>query len=151
MAITELLWGYAFTQVLLEQDDDVKVHARADADHVDYGDIGTVAYGDTGWWLVQASIVFSQIGFGCAYLIFIIHNINSMIPSISPNEVLVGCLLPLAVLANIRDLSRLGIFSLLADAANVFAYFVVFYFDFSKVEETGIQGSALNLKGGRVC
>jgi hypothetical protein len=42
-------------------------------------------------------------------------------------------MVPQVLLVNIRDMSRLGPFSLLADAANVFAYCVVFSFDYAKV------------------
>ena len=131
--------------------------------------------------MAQGSIVASQVGFCCAYLIFIINNVSSLVPSVSPNRVLLMLLLPevswelldhwmyeenmsfvtcifarcglvllpsvnemlsvdaaltvccgyhflcvslhaQVLLVNIRDLSRLGPFSLMADAANVFAY-----------------------------
>jgi len=116
-------------------------------DIMDYGDIGTVAYGNKGWWVVQISVIMSQIGFCCAYLVFISHNLDTLLP-VAPNQIVFLLIIPLMVLANIRDLSGLAIFSLIADAANIFAYFVVFYFDFSEVEKNGdIKGNAFNFDG----
>ena len=63
-----------------------------------------VAFGNRGWWAVQMSIVSSQIGFCCAYIIFIMHNASTLI-DVSPNEILVLLIGPLMFLANIRDLS----------------------------------------------
>jgi len=105
-----------------------------------------VAFGNRGWWAVQMSIVSSQIGFCCAYIIFIMHNASTLI-DVSPNEILVLLIGPLMFLANIRDLSGLAVFSLFANAVNIFAYCVVFTFDFSRVEHDGLQGKAVTVDG----
>jgi hypothetical protein len=43
-----------------------------------------------------------------------------------------------------------GIFSLMADFANLLAFLIVFWFDFSAIKEHhGTEGSAINLKGVR--
>ena len=60
----------------------------------DYGDIAAEAAGRPGWWMAQGSIVASQVGFCCAYLIFIVNNVSSLLPTISPNRVLLMLLLP---------------------------------------------------------
>eukprot|EP00039_Didymoeca_costata_P004251 m.72225 g.72225 ORF g.72225 m.72225 type:complete len:431 (+) comp12311_c0_seq2:357-1649(+) len=116
-------------------------------DTMDYGDVSEFAFGIKGWWLVQISIILSQLGFCCAYLIFIRENLHNLIPKISVNDGLLGCLIPLTFLCNIRDLSELGVFSLLADFANLLAYSVVFWFDYSQVEKNGPQGKAMNFSG----
>ena len=104
-------------------------------------------FGARGWWIIQSSIVLSQIGFACAYLIFIRENIHSLFAHISTNSALASCLFLLVFLANVRDLSGLGIFSLFADFANLLAYSVVFWFDASTVEEDGMKGNALSFDG----
>ena len=43
--------------------------------------------------------------------------------------------------------TRLGVFSLMADFANLLAYCVVFFFDFSNIEAHGVSGKASNLVG----
>eukprot|EP00051_Salpingoeca_urceolata_P002178 m.47883 g.47883 ORF g.47883 m.47883 type:complete len:413 (+) comp11953_c0_seq1:316-1554(+) len=98
---------------------------------IDYGDLARGVFGDRGWWAVQACIVLSQIGFCCAYLIFISQNLHTLLPSVSTSGFLALSLVPLVFLCNIRDLSKLGVFSLTADCATLFAFGVVFYFDFS--------------------
>jgi len=114
---------------------------------LDYGDLAYGAFGKPGWWVVQVSIVLSQVGFCCAYLIFIKENLISIIPSMTATKALVGCLIPLMALVNIRDLSELGVFSLMADFANILAYCEVFFFDFSNIEAHGATGKASNLVG----
>jgi hypothetical protein len=47
------------------------------------------------------------------YLIFIQQNVHNMVPTISKGKALIGCLLPMCYLVNIRTLSDLGIFSLM--------------------------------------
>ena len=56
-------------------------------------------------------------------------------------------LIPQLFLTNIRDLAGLGLFSLLADCANILAYSVVFWFDFEEIEESGPRGKALSISG----
>ncbi|EGD75796.1 hypothetical protein PTSG_07915 [Salpingoeca rosetta] len=114
---------------------------------IDFGDLAQRTYGNTGWWTVQASIVLSQIGFCCAYLIFITQNLQSLIGGLSANTYLLGIMVPQLALAIIRDLKGLSIFSLMADAANVFAYCVVFFFDFEHIEKVGSHAKAIKLSG----
>lgn len=70
-------------------------------DHLlDYGDLAYGAFGKPGWWVVQISIVLSQVGFCCAYLIFITENLLSMVPSLTNTKALAGCVIPLMVRCN---------------------------------------------------
>jgi proton-coupled amino acid transporter len=48
--------------------------------HVDYGEIGFVTFGSIGKFVVDMSIIITQLGFNCAYLIFISENIYSVLP-----------------------------------------------------------------------
>lgn len=124
----------------------IRKSTELNPDTMDYGDVGRAALGNPGFWVVQIAIVVSQIGICCAYLIFITHNVGNIL-GVSANEILFAALFPVAFLANIRDLSGLAMFSLIANTTTIFAYFVVFFFDFSKVEEAGLHGSAINLEG----
>lgn len=96
---------------------------------IDYGDIGERALGKPGKVVVEIMIVVSQIGFCCAYLIFISENLHSIFPLLSKLVYLCTLLLPLIFLSNLRSLNHLAPFSLAADFANIFAYGIVFYFD----------------------
>lgn len=102
---------------------------HSDGQHLDYGDIGKAAMGPIGKAVVDITIVVSQIGFCCAYLIFISENLHSIYPRFSSTVYLFTLLVPLAFLSNLRSLNHLAPFSLVADFANVFAYGIVFYFD----------------------
>ncbi|XP_064404941.1 uncharacterized protein LOC135350143 [Halichondria panicea] len=96
---------------------------------IEYGDVGYAAFGAVGKAFVDILIVISQIGFCCAYLIFISENLYSIFPMFPQLGILFSLLLPLALLSNLRSLNRLAPFSLFADFANIFAYGIVFYFD----------------------
>lgn len=97
--------------------------------NLDYGDVGMVALGSFGRWLVDINILISQVGFCCAYLIFISENLHSIFPQISQLVYLFSLLVPLVFLCNLRHLKHLAPFSLFADFATIFAYGIVFYFD----------------------
>ena len=73
---------------------------------------------------------FLQVGFCCGYLIFITENLSDFIPSVPKSEWLVLILPPLFFLTLIPDLSRLAVFSLLAQVSNLLAFAVVYWFDF---------------------
>ncbi|XP_048589436.1 amino acid transporter AVT3B isoform X2 [Nematostella vectensis] len=114
---------------------------------LDYGDLGYYALGSKGKAVVDASIVISQTGFSCAYLIFISENIATMTESFTKYKVLIMLLPPLSLLVNFRHLKRLAIFSLFADFANVFAYCVVFWFDFKHFDNIGSKRKVINFSG----
>eukprot|EP00055_Hartaetosiga_balthica_P011140 m.49773 g.49773 ORF g.49773 m.49773 type:complete len:195 (-) comp7467_c3_seq4:985-1569(-) len=52
--------------------------AESESPQIDYGDLASIALGPSGFWIVQASIVLSQVGFCCGYLIFISHNLFTL-------------------------------------------------------------------------
>lgn len=114
---------------------------------IDYGDLGYYAFGNSGRAIVDISIVISQIGFSCAYLIFISDTMNNIFPVLSKHQFLMSLLPPLAILVNFRHLRKLAIFSLFADFANVFAYCVVFWFDFAHFEHVQIQPQVARISG----
>ena len=71
-----------------------------------------------------------QVGFCCGYLIFITENLSAFIPSVPKGQWLLLILPPLFFLTLIPDLSRLAVFSLLAQVSNLLAFAVVYWFDF---------------------
>ena len=131
----------------IRRNDSVVQGLSIDPEDPDFGDLALVVYGKRGWWTVQVSIIASQIGFCCAYLIFISENLNTLYPQLSVGEWLLASLVPQAFLVTVRDLKGLSLFSLLADVANVFAYLVVFYFDFEAIDEEGSRAQAVKWNG----
>lgn len=163
-----------------------------DSSQVSYGTVGKMAFGKWGAFTVDAAIVISQIGFCCAYVIFLSQNISHYLAGcyeeddalMEPDEeeeitdqviqmyknittdqqqtLQQGCeivaksyqssivlvlLLPLLLLCQVRHLNRLAIFSLLADFANVFAYLIVFWFDFEHVSKVTIHPKEMDFAG----
>jgi len=99
-------------------------------ENVTYSDVGFAAFGHIGRYVIDTSILISQVGFCCAYLIFITENLTSYFPGVAKNQWLVFLLPPLFFLTLIPDLSKLAIFSLMAQVSNLLAFAVVFWFDF---------------------
>jgi len=143
---------------------------------ISYGKVGTMAFGNTGGWVVDVAIVVSQIGFCCAYIIFISQNLSHYlancfgedlenittaedpVKAVEENDceidaqkystwVVVGTTIPLIMLGQIRHLNKLAIFSLMADFANLFAYLIVFWFDFEHITKVKIHPKEMNLEG----
>ncbi|XP_058952261.2 uncharacterized protein [Pocillopora verrucosa] len=137
--------GEVTDKVMEDGVDDLLLQSAAH--EIDYGDLGFHALGNSGRALVDTSIVISQIGFSCAYLIFISDTLNNMLPVLSKHQYLMTLLPPLAVLVNFRHLKKLAIFSLFADFANVFAYCVVFWFDFAHFEKVKIHPQIARISG----
>lgn len=114
---------------------------------IDYGDVGFAAMGTMGSLLVDVSIVVSQVGFCCAYLIFISENLSSIRSDIPQLGYLFVLLVPLAFLCNIRNLNNLAYGSIFADFVNVFAYGIVFYFDFENFHLLKYHVQTFSLEG----
>nr|XP_039250430.1 amino acid transporter AVT3B-like [Styela clava] len=135
---------------------------KADNSHKEicYGDVGYEAYGRLGANVVDGSIVVSQVGFCCAYLIFITENIAQYFTSYSPEIdgehepgsnaqkiVLASLFVPLCFLCFLKHLHKLAIFSLFADFANVFAYTIVFWFDFEHAGKVRMHPKEMDIAG----
>ncbi|CAB4018470.1 Hypothetical predicted protein, partial [Paramuricea clavata] len=115
-----------------------KVKPKIGVHHdLEFGDLGYYALGKSGIVLVDGLVVLSQVGFCCAYLIFISENLTNFLPRFTRNHYLLAMVFPLIILTNVRQLKNLSIFSLFADFANIFAYCVVFWFDFENFEKIG--------------
>lgn len=92
-----------------------------------YSDVAFATFGILGRYLVEASIVLSQIGFCCAYLIFITENMTWRGLS---KKTFLTFLLPLELLLTmIPDLKSLQGTSSIANFSNIVAFLVAFYFD----------------------
>lgn len=107
--------------------------------------MGGVLYGARMRKAVLFAITLSQIGFVCAYMIFVAENLQSLVLTFSKCRVLIPMhLLILAQslafipLAMIRKIQRLSIFALIADVFIVVGLIYIFYFDISEMMVQGI-------------
>ncbi|XP_003388735.3 PREDICTED: amino acid transporter ANT1-like [Amphimedon queenslandica] len=130
-----------------QEQDELPPPAKVGITHIDYGELGFAAYGSAGKVVVDFSIIVSQIGFNCAYLIFISENFYSIFPRIPKLIYLFLLLVPLCFLCNLRHLAALAPFSLFADFANVFAYSIVFYFDLRHLHLVHSHVRSISLDG----
>ncbi|ELT99255.1 hypothetical protein CAPTEDRAFT_221555 [Capitella teleta] len=115
---------------------------------LNYGDVGFHAVGWIGRFLVDVTIIISQIGFCCAYLIFISENLSDYIAGMHLIHWLAILLPPLFLLTLLRTLNSLAVSSLFAQLSNIMAFAVVFWFDFehfSKIER--IHPKKISIKG----
>jgi len=131
-----------------ESNNNKKKKRRHSTNHsITYSDIGFAAFGITGRAIVDFSLLTSQIGFCCAYLIFISENLSTYMPSVEKNQWLVFLLPPLFLLTLIKDLSKFAIFSLFAQVSNIFAFTVVYWFDFQHLHLAQVHPKEFSLEG----
>ncbi|KAI8375654.1 transmembrane amino acid transporter protein-domain-containing protein [Choanephora cucurbitarum] len=111
-----------------------------------FGDMGGVLYGSRMRIAVLVAITLSQIGFVCAYMIFVAENLQALVLAFSKCRVLIPMhLLILAQsfafipLAMIRKIQRLSVFALIADVFIVIGLMYIFYYDFLELSTTGLM------------
>ena len=80
--------------------------------------------------LVDFAILTSQIGFCCAYLLFIVKNLETSHPDVSRKFFLAWMLPACFMFTLIRDLKKLSTWTLLAQGLQVSAFIIVVDFDF---------------------
>ena len=120
---------------------------RHSSHSITYSDIGFAAFGLTGRAVVDFALLTSQVGFCCAYLIFISKNLSTFVPSVEKNSWLLLLLPPLFCLTLIKDLSRFAVFSLFAQISNIFAFTVVYWFDFQHLHLAQVHPKEFSLEG----
>ncbi|CAI2162449.1 12244_t:CDS:2 [Funneliformis geosporum] len=106
--------------------------------------IGGALYGNWMRLAVLFSITISQIGFVCAYMIFVAKNLKSVAEQVLGIRVdlylyIIGQLFVFVPLAMIRRISRLSFTALIADAFIMFGLLYLYYFDISKLVTDGVS------------
>jgi proton-coupled amino acid transporter len=145
------LWPKESVESLLEEHDDwrqLSPHQQKFREkELDYADVAHYALGVKGKRMVEVSLVVSQVGFSCAYLIFIQENLTHYLPNVQQSMWLLLLLPALTGLCLYRNINSLSYFSIMADLANVFAYCIVFYFDFSHSTRVPMHPKTMTLQG----
>ncbi|KAI8141706.1 transmembrane amino acid transporter protein-domain-containing protein [Fennellomyces sp. T-0311] len=113
--------------------------------HASFGDMGGVLYGPKMKMAVLVAITLSQIGFVCAYMVFVAENLQSLVLAFSKCRLLLPMhLLILAQsfifipLAMIRKIQRLSVFALIADVFIVIGLLYLFYYDLKQLVVIGV-------------
>lgn len=120
---------------------------KAPGEELSYGDVAFHAMGHMGRLSVEVSIIITQIGFCCAYLIFISENLTDYIKAMKMVHWLLILLPPLGILTLLRHLSSLSISSLFAQMSNLLAFAVVFWFDFEHFNKIEIHPKKMSMRG----
>lgn len=112
-----------------------------------FGDLGQIIYGENFKHLVLGSIAISQMGFCCAYFIFVANNLRDLLLIVSncspfvqslPDWVFVLSQLPLYVpLALVRKIKNFGITSLIADVFILAGLGYIFCYDLYQIGTYG--------------
>ena len=105
-------------------------------EEIEFREVGHYAYGPIGLLMVELAIVLSQVGFCCAYLIFILEAISEFFPQFPKHYYLVVIFIPLFFLVSLSKLNSLGMFSMFANFITLFAYSIVL---FSEVEHISVN------------
>ncbi|CAO3614182.1 unnamed protein product [Cunninghamella blakesleeana] len=110
-----------------------------------FGDIGGVLYGKLVRNLVLISITLSQIGFVCAYMVFVAENLQSLVKTIYKGTVQIPIAYLIIVqiiifvpIAMIRKIQKLSSFALIADLFILLGLIYLYYFDFFTLATEGI-------------
>ncbi|KAF1950959.1 hypothetical protein CC80DRAFT_221592 [Byssothecium circinans] len=106
-----------------------------------YGELGEAIGGQRLRSLILTSIVFSQIGFVCAGMIFTADNYSSFLAAVTPSRstplsttALIGIqILLLVPMSFIRNMSKLGPAALLADVFIMIGLTYIYWYDVSSI------------------
>ncbi|OAD65868.1 hypothetical protein PHYBLDRAFT_153121 [Phycomyces blakesleeanus NRRL 1555(-)] len=111
-----------------------------------FGDMGGVLFGHKMRTAVLLAITLSQIGFVCAYMVFVAENIQALVLTYSDCRLVLPMhLLILAQsfafipLAMIRRIQRLSVFALTGDVFIVIGLAYLFFYDFKALIFTGVE------------
>ncbi|KAI9597128.1 transmembrane amino acid transporter protein-domain-containing protein [Syncephalis fuscata] len=110
-----------------------------------FGDIGGALYGPRARYAVLSSIVISQIGFCCAYTIFVAKNLRDLIMLVSDCRLIVpeiyliigqlAIYIPMALIRKIKQLSNAA---LIADVFIIFGLMYLYYYDIAVLTTVGM-------------
>ncbi|KAI7901994.1 transmembrane amino acid transporter protein-domain-containing protein [Cokeromyces recurvatus] len=112
---------------------------------VSFGDIGGVLFGKGMRFAVLFAITVSQIGFVCAYMVFVAQNVQALIESVSQCDLRISLsylilaqILIFVPLAMIRKIQKLSSFALIADLFILIGLVYLYYYDFLTLSSQGI-------------
>ncbi|KAJ9085204.1 hypothetical protein DSO57_1016189 [Entomophthora muscae] len=109
-----------------------------------FGDIGKRLYGPYARYAVLGSIVFSQLGFCCAYTIFVAKNMRELVVTVtncninlSEGTYIFGQLLVYIPMALVRKIKYFSIAALVADVFILAGLGYIYYFDITTLATAG--------------
>ncbi|KAI8339693.1 transmembrane amino acid transporter protein-domain-containing protein [Chlamydoabsidia padenii] len=114
-----------------------------------FGDIGGILFGKYMRMAVLIAITFSQVGFVCAYMVFVAQNTQSLIETVSQCEIqvplsylIIGQMAIFVPLAMIRKIQKMSAFALVADVFILLGLVYLYYYDFLTLATQGVGNVA---------
>ncbi|KAK5993657.1 Vacuolar amino acid transporter 3 [Cladobotryum mycophilum] len=110
-----------------------------------FGDMGGILYGKWMRNIILGSIVLSQIGFVAAYIVFTSENLQAFINAVTNCKTFIS--IPVLILMQmviflpfslLRDIGKLGITALIADAFILIGLAYLFYYDILTLHTEGL-------------
>ncbi|KAI9226854.1 MAG: transmembrane amino acid transporter protein-domain-containing protein [Piptocephalis tieghemiana] len=115
-----------------------------------FGEIAGTLFGPVMKGVVQTSIVLSQIGFCCAYIIFIASNLRTFFQGVTDCAVNISVVWYIVMLfavfvpfALIRRIEKLGFTSLISEAFILFGIIYILYYDISYISANGFSDTTV--------
>ncbi|ONH68895.1 Vacuolar amino acid transporter 4 [Cyberlindnera fabianii] len=109
-----------------------------------FGDIGAKLYGSWFKQLILFSLILTQIGFACAYIIFTTENLTAFVRNVSGIQVSPGTFFFMQTiifipLSFIRNVSKLSLPSLIANFFILAGLLIVLFFTSKEIVENGVK------------
>ncbi|KAL0082166.1 transmembrane amino acid transporter protein-domain-containing protein [Phycomyces blakesleeanus] len=112
---------------------------------VSFGDIGGLLFGPGMRMAVLMAITVSQIGFVCAYMVFVAQSLQALVESVSNCKtdiplayLILGQIAVFVPLAMIRKIQKLSVFALVADVFILLGLVYLYYYDFLTLALHGV-------------
>ncbi|KAG0742559.1 hypothetical protein G6F16_008421 [Rhizopus arrhizus] len=112
---------------------------------VSFGDIGGLLFGKHMRLAVLIAITLSQVGFVCAYMVFVAQNVQALMESVSQCEVqlslsnlILAQIVLFVPLAMIRKIQKLSAFALVADVFILVGLIYLYYYDLFILSVQGV-------------
>lgn len=116
-----------------------------------FQDIGLVLFGKWARYAVLVSVFLSQVGFCCAYLIFVAENVDAVVQTFTRCtfhgiQEKIYIFLPLIVLIPLVLIRKMEILSLPSMLANLFIIFGIVYLWYFSIHHLAVEGVGPNIK-----
>jgi len=112
-----------------------------------FGGLGRVILGKWGLFIVDVSLIFTQTGFCCVYIIFICSNLNRMYDSLSIWEYAVILSVFLILASWIRSLKWMAVLSLIGQTTMIVGLVIIMVISFFSIVEDTPPLYLINFEG----
>jgi len=106
---------------------------------ISFNDVAKLILGTWGDILVDVALVVTQLGTCVVYILFIVDQMNQVVPNYSPTDFTLVLLPLLAALVLLKSFRMISYTSLIANFLVFFAFFVILVWNFLHVNDYNLQ------------